>query len=102
MFDPLSYLGQHASPGDDLSINGFTRLLFMICDGPKEAIQMLVYTVIMAVESLKAVRQVCAEVWRVIPFQGLIPQVKPAMLVIREGCEFLMTNVSYYSCLCII
>jgi hypothetical protein len=92
-----SYLGQHASPGDDVCIDWLACLLFMACDGLEEAIQVLVDPVVMLDELVVgAIGQVGAEIWRVVPFQGGVVLVKFMVLVIGEACKLLYPHVSCY------
>lgn len=77
------YLGQHASPGDDVCIDRLSCLLFMACDGLEEAVKMFVYIVVVLDELVgEAIGQVCTQVWRVVPFQRRVVQLKLVVSVI--------------------
>ena len=78
-----SYLGQHASPSDNVGIYRLARLLLVVCNGLQKAVQVLVYAVVMLDELVVgAIGQVGTEVWRVVPFQGGVVLVEFVVLVV--------------------
>jgi len=54
------YLGHHASPGDNMSVDGLSSLLLMVRNGFEEAVKVLVDAVIVALEVLEAAGQIHA------------------------------------------
>lgn len=63
-----SYLGQHASPCDDLGVDRLARLLLMGRNGSEEAVQVFVDAVVVAYEAVVAGAQVGARTGRIVPF----------------------------------
>lgn len=77
-----SNLCQHASPSDDVCIDGFTAALLMARDCLEKTVQMFVDPVIVFVELVETVPQKCADVGRVVPFHRRVAELVLVGLVI--------------------
>ena len=52
-----------------MGINGLSSLLLMVCDGFEKAVEVLVCTVIVALEGIKAIGQINPKLRWIVPFQ---------------------------------
>lgn len=79
-----------------MGIDRLPSLLLMVHDGREKAIEMLVLAVIVFVELLEAIGQVCAQHhgW-IIPLEGSVVQMQLVLLVVGEAGEFLYLVVSF-------
>lgn len=94
MFRPQGWGGQsnlcqHASPSDDVRIDGFAVALLMARNSLEETVQVFVGSVIVFIELVESVTQKCADGGRIVPFQGRVAQLVSVGLVIGEAGEFL-------------
>jgi hypothetical protein len=77
-----------------MGIDGLSSLLLMARNGFEEAVEMLVDTVIVALEVLKAAGQIHAQGWGIVPFQRRVVEAKLVIFVVGEVGEFLGAVVS--------
>lgn len=65
-----------------MGIDGLARPLLIVGNGTEEAVQVLVYRVVVLDELVEAAGQVCTGVGRVVPLEGRVPEVELAVLVV--------------------
>jgi hypothetical protein len=52
------------------------------CNGFEEAVQVFVYAIVMLDERVASARQICPDVWRIVPFEGRIVETELVVLVV--------------------
>ncbi len=87
----IANLGHHASPSNDLRVNGFLRFLLVIHDCPQQTVEVLVCAVIVLHKGLVPVRQISPQQrrGRIIPLQGRVPEVEIVLIIVGEAGELL-------------
>ena len=65
-----------------MRIDRLACIPFVECNGFEEAVQMLVFAIIMLDERVTSARQICPNVWRVVPFEGRVVVTELMVLVV--------------------
>lgn len=94
----FTYLGHHAPPGHQGSINLLALLLLVGNDGLEQALNVLVSRVILLLKGVEALGQICAQLWCVVVLERRGVGVVLVVLVIGEAGKLLcqMYRVSQF------
>lgn len=81
--------GENSTPRHHVGIDFLLGLLLVIHYGLQQTVQVLGDAVVVLHKLVETLRQVCPQLWRVIPSQGLVSIVVLMLIVVGEACEFL-------------
>lgn len=81
--------GENSTPRHHVGIDFLLNLLLVVHYGPQQTVQVLGDAVVVLDELVETLRQICPQLWRVIPPQGPVSIVILMLIVVGEACEFL-------------
>lgn len=81
--------GENSTPRHHVGIDFLLGILLVMHDGLQQTVQVLGDAVVMLHELVETLRQICPQLWRVIPSQGPVSKVVLMLVIVGEACEFL-------------